>query len=180
MSGIAGFVAFLCVINFLVIFLIYPVIIKSKMEMNHKCILNVKIRISNYRYIFSCFHCGCMICLLLYEYYRSFRYSGGLDSNFFLVRLVWVIVIAVQIYRIILIYPRRYLLFQNNKMYYHNGFREICVENIRDIKPVIFGWKVKYWYLLLKTDANKRLLIDVLLFDKPEYIHTSIERMMES
>lgn len=170
-------ISFFFIINFSFVFLIYPLIIKDKMVAN-KRILNVKIKISKFRYFSSCFNCGCMICILLYEYYQSIRYPFGRDNNFLLAgMIVWAIVIVVNLYRIIFIYPKRYLVFINNKMYYHNGFKEICIDNISNTMLVRIGWKISYWYLLLKTDTNKRLWIDVLLLDKPEYVHATIESM---
>ena len=172
---VVGVTVFLFFINFMVTFCIYPHIVESKMN-TYKRILNVKIKISKFRYISSCINCGCMILILLYEYYKNIRYSIDTDT-FFVVMTVLAIVSAVNLFRIIFIYPKRYIVFKNNKMYYHDGFREKYIDNIRSTIQIKVGKWDWYWYLLLKTDTGKRIWIDVLLFDKPECVYSAIKSM---
>lgn len=178
MIGIESLIGLLFVLNFFAVFMIYPLFMENRIKQNNKRILNAKIKISNYRYFSSCFNCGCLVCIVICEFWNIIRYPAGVDYKFSVLGLIiCLIIIAINLYRLIFIYPRRYVLFKNNKMYYHNGFREICVENIKYFTTITIGWRVAYSYLLIKTDKNKSLWIDALLFDEPENIYSMLGNM---
>ena len=53
-------------------------------------------------------------------------------------------------------------------MYYHNGFKEICIDSINSMKNFCLGFRTLYWYVVLNINNNRRIFIDVLLYSEAE------------
>ena len=111
-------------------------------------------------------------------FYHMLKYQGNTSIKGFVVMLCIVsLLVIINLYRLIFIFPRKYIIFQNNKMYYNNGFKEICVDSINGIRTFVFGWRTSYWYVILNINNNKRLFIDVLLYSQPESLFYTINHM---
>lgn len=174
LSGIGK--AFLCLIGiayFVDLFYvleIYPASVKDRIKKRTKYkVLNRKFKVLLWRYISSCFLLsGFVLCGIAF-----------LDFGWHLVPvIVWGIIIVLDLFRILYLFPRRYIIFKDKKMYYHNGFREICIDEINMVNTFRINYKSWYWYMYLKCDG-KWVVIDVLLFDEPEKICSMIDRIIE-
>ena len=134
-----------------------------------KKLLNVKIRVSHFRYISTGLNCACVFLFAIYECLKIIKYPSESDFKVSMSLLIILLLfVIINLFRLLFLFPRRYCVFKGNKMYYHNGFKEICVNSVNNIIVLQFSFKVSYWYLLIKTGNKKRIFADILLFSKPE------------
>ena len=165
------FILLLYLFNFIFIYSIFPDIVKSKVrKRNNQKIQNQKIKVSLYRYISSCFTYGVVLGAAIYKWL-----TDGMESIVLIICLL--VIFVIGLFRLTCIFPRRYFLFCNKKLYYHNGIREICIEKVKNITTIHIGVtnRISYWYMMVKHDGGKRIFADVLLFQKPENICTMID-----
>ena len=181
MAGIAAFIALLFVCNFLFVISIYPLIVQKKIHTDAKKIFNRKFRVSKYRYFSTAFSCSCIILILIYEIFHMLKYQDNVSFNSIgMMVIIVLLLIIICLYKLLFIYPRKHILFQNNKMYYHNGFKEICIATINSVKTFEIGWRVSYWYVLLNINDKKRIFLDVLLFSEAESLLYTINCINKS
>ena len=168
-------ICFMWLINLLFVFYIYPSVVKSncKQVSGVKKICGEKYRVSKIRYCCNIVNCLFFACGILDMVWENFKYSNSINYR---VINVCVILIAMELFKILFIYPRSYIMFDKDKICYHNGFVK---KEIDGVWGFLFAEKYLhrrtfYWYLAVYTSVDKYKDINLLLFERPEEIYSII------
>lgn len=171
-------ICFLWLINLAFVFLIYPSVVKSKCKQvsGVKKICGEKYRVSKIRYFCNIVNCLFFACGILDMVWGNFKYSNSIDYKGI---SVCGILIAVELFKILFIYPRSYIMFDKDKICYHNGFVKKEIDGVWGISfaETFISYRTFYWKLMLQNKICNETIINLLLFERPEEIYSIIRGM---
>lgn len=174
-------VLWLFIINFIITSYIYPIRVKNRIKKSLVDTRNIKsskirLKIGAYTYFKSIIDC---VVLILLFYAICTWVQPGIKSQYIIANIVAVSYLTVagllmtyNFIRLVVLLPKKYFEYDNGNIYYHNGIKEKCIEQITEFKEYEYR-QIFYWSLKIKSH-NKWITIHLLNFSNPETIYKII------
>lgn len=158
----------------------YPFSFKSKIKKGarQKKAYGTKIKVSKIRYATAGINCVFFLSIPVMEWINMLkdpRYIP-IDNKVIIIALC---IVMYYLFKLLFKYPRMYFMLSKDGVHYHNGIREIRIDNIKCVTRWFWSSRFEYFWLILKTDRRKWAFLDILLFSEPEELWYIISDLSE-
>lgn len=181
---------YLLIILIVIIFfspILYPIYLKRKI-VNNATQINILdnsyyfFKISTMSYIFMLFSgilYGLIFLINPYWYFlQSTDYSIGMSILMGILALIGVCFSGFCLLKILYLYPKTFIEYDNGKLKYYDGINEVSFER-KDILNIEFREYSIFWYITVKMKGSKEELpIYLLAFKHPTQIYSLLSKKL--